>query len=84
MSKTVFFEISAILKLESDTEGSNDGFSLINAMPDRISTKRKSTRMDEESPSKVQASNAQFSSNVNNNTASQRVITQELSTLFTE
>jgi hypothetical protein len=41
---------SAVIKLESDTEESTDGFTLINEIPGRVSTKRKSTRMDEEPP----------------------------------
>ena len=71
-------EASAIIKLESDTEESSDGFSLINEIPSKLSKKRKLTRTDEEPPSKVQTCRAPCSSNVAINTAGQRVITQEV------
>jgi hypothetical protein len=56
-------EASTIIKLESDTEASNDGFSLIREIPGRVGQKRKSTRSDEEPPSKVQTCSAPCSSN---------------------
>ena len=71
-------EASAIIKLESDTEASNDGFSIIHETPGRVGQKRKSTRTDEEPPSKVQSCSAPCSSNVAINTVGQRVITQEV------
>jgi hypothetical protein len=71
-------EASAIIKLESDTEEDSDGFSLINNVPNRVSTKRKSARMDDEPPSKIQASGTQCSSNVANDTVDQVVISKEI------
>jgi hypothetical protein len=68
---------ASLIKIESDTD-SNDDFSLVSGMPRIISGKRKSTRMDEEPPSKVPAPCTQHSSNVTSNTGSRRVVSQDI------
>jgi hypothetical protein len=70
--------VTPVIKIETDTDESDDGFSYAYERPNLISGKRKSTRMDEEPPSKVPAPCAQHSSNVTSNTGSRRVVSQDI------
>jgi hypothetical protein len=67
--------VTPVIKIETDTDESDDGFSYAYERSSLISGKRKSTRLEDEPPSKVQAANEQGSSAAYN-TGVQRVLTQ--------